>query len=59
MGAKIVKTVMGLIGVLLAVGFFAPPVLKLKDPAMFIVILIGVVAMVYNLIETVRERDDT
>lgn len=58
MGAKIVRAVLGLIAVLMALAFFAAPALKLKDPAMIIVILIGVGAMVYNFIEVVREGDD-
>ncbi|HSB25218.1 MAG TPA: hypothetical protein VLE94_19115 [Burkholderiaceae bacterium] len=58
MGAKIVRAVLGLIAVLMALAFFAAPALKLKDPAMIIVILIGVGAMVYNFIEVVREGDN-
>ncbi len=49
---------MGLIALAMALAFFAPPVIKLKDPAMIIVILIGVAAMVYSFIEVVREKDD-
>lgn len=52
------KLVMGVIAIGLAVAFFAVPVIKLKDPALFIVILIGVAAMVYNFIEVLREKDD-
>jgi hypothetical protein len=58
MGAKIVRAVLGLIAVLMALAFFAAPALKLKDPAMIVVILIGVGAMVYNFIEVVREGDN-
>ena len=42
----------------MALAFFAPPAIKLKDPAMIIVILIGVAAMIYSFIEFVREKDD-
>ncbi len=52
------KIVMGLIAVGMAVAFFAPPIIKLKDPALIIIILIGVAAMVYSFIEVVREKDD-
>jgi hypothetical protein len=58
MQGKFAKTVMALIALALALAFFAPPVVKLKDPAMIIVILIGVAGMVYSFIEFVREKDD-
>ena len=58
MQSKIGKIVMGVIAISLALAFFAPPAIKLKDPAMIIIILIGVAAMVYNFIEVVREKDD-
>lgn len=58
MQGKFSKTVMAVIGVGVALAFFAPPVIKLKDPAMIIVILIGVVAMIYSAIEFVRDKDD-
>jgi len=52
------KFIMGVIAIGIAVAFFAVPVIKLKDPALLIVILIGVAAMVYNFIEVLREKDD-
>lgn len=55
---KLVKIVTGLIAMTLALAFFAPPVLKLKEPAMIVMILIGVAAMVWNFIEVVREEED-
>ncbi len=58
MQGKFAKIVMGLIALALAIGFFAPPAVKLKDPAMIVVILIGVAMMVYNFIEVVRSKDD-
>jgi formate hydrogenlyase subunit 3/multisubunit Na+/H+ antiporter MnhD subunit len=54
----IAKIVMGLIALSMALAFFAVPILKLKNPAMTIVILIGVAMMVYNFIEVVREKDE-
>jgi hypothetical protein len=59
MQSKIGKILMGLIALIMVVAFFAPPVIKLKDPAMIIVILIGVGAMIYSYIEVVREKDDS
>jgi hypothetical protein len=58
MNGKIAKIVMGVIALTMALAFFAAPAIKLKDPAMIIVLLIGVAAMVYNFIEVVREKDD-
>jgi formate hydrogenlyase subunit 3/multisubunit Na+/H+ antiporter MnhD subunit len=58
MQRRIPKIVMGLIALAMALAFFAPPAIKLKDPAMIIIILIGVAAMIYNFIEVVREKDD-
>ncbi len=55
---RIAKILMGIFAVTLAVLFFLPPALKLKDPALIIVLLIGVAAMVYNLIEVAREKED-
>jgi hypothetical protein len=55
---KIAKFLMGVIAIGIAVAFFAVPVIKLKDPALLIVILIGVAAMIYNFIEVMREKDD-
>ena len=55
---KILRFLMGVIAIGLAVAFFAVPVIKLKDPALIIVILIGVAAMVYNFIEVMREKED-
>jgi len=58
MQGKITKIVMSLIALTLALAFFAPPVLKLKEPAMIVVILIGVVAMIYSFIEFVNDKDE-
>ena len=55
---KFANIVMSVIALAMAVAFLAPPVIKLKDAAMIIIILIGVVAMVFSAIEFVREKDD-
>jgi uncharacterized membrane protein HdeD (DUF308 family) len=55
---KVLRFLMGVIAIGLAVVFFAVPVIKLKDPALIIVILIGVAAMIYNFIEVMREKED-
>ncbi len=58
MQGRIAKMVMGAIALALALAFFTPPVIKLKDPAMIVIILIGVVAMIVSVVEFVREKDD-
>jgi hypothetical protein len=52
------KIVMGLIALITALVFFAIPVIKLKEVAMTIIILIGVVCMIVSFVEAVRENDD-
>jgi hypothetical protein len=54
----VLRVVFGLIALVLAIAFFSIPVIKLKDPALIIVILIGVVAMVYNFYEVITGKDD-
>jgi len=58
MQGKFAKIVMSLIALTLALAFFAPPVIKLKEPAMIVVILIGVAAMIYSFIEFVNDKDE-
>jgi hypothetical protein len=41
----------------MAAAFFAVPIVKLKDPALIIVVLIGVAAMIYSFIEELRGKD--
>ncbi len=52
------KLVMGVIAVGMAVLFLMVSIWKLREPALIVVIAIGVAAMIYNLIEVVREKDD-
>jgi hypothetical protein len=58
MQGKIAKIVMGVIGLTLLVAFLAPPAVKLKDVAMIVILLIGVGAAAYSVVEFVREKDD-
>lgn len=51
------KVLFGVIAMLLMLGFVAPIVFKLRDVALTIVILIGVVMMAYDLWESIKERD--
>ncbi len=52
------KIVMVVIASLLMIGFFAVPLIKLHEVDMSIVILIGLVLMVINFVEAVREDDE-
>jgi formate hydrogenlyase subunit 3/multisubunit Na+/H+ antiporter MnhD subunit len=55
---KLLHILMGLVAMALALAFFAPPVIKLKELSMTVIILIGVAAMAYNFIEVVRGKDE-
>jgi len=54
----IFKVVAGIIAMGLALAFLAPPMLKLKDPALTIVIVIGVVLMAIDLWQSLQSKDD-
>ncbi len=58
MQGRTTKIVLGLIALAMVLAFYAPPVIKLKDPAMIVVILIGVVATIFSFVDFVREKDD-
>lgn len=53
----LLKAILGLVGMSLAIAFYAVPLVKLKDTAMIIVVLVGVAMMVYEFIESLREKD--
>ncbi len=53
-----IKLIAGLIGLLALLAFLAPPIIKLKDAALVIVVLIGAAMAVYEFIETLRSKDD-
>ena len=55
---KLGKILMVVVASLLMVFFFAVPLVKLREIDMAIVIVIGLVAMVVNFVETIREKDD-
>ena len=52
------KTIAGLGGLLMLVGFLAPPVIKLKSIALAVVVLIGVTMAAWEYIEYLRHKDD-
>lgn len=51
------KVIFGLIGMALMTLFAGAIVVKLKDPALTVVVLIGLAMMVYDFVEFLREKD--
>jgi hypothetical protein len=56
--AMVMKILSGLIAVLLVVAYVTPPAVKLKDPALIVVIIIGIVLMLIDLRQSLREREE-
>ncbi|MCB1890397.1 MAG: hypothetical protein KDH20_22515 [Rhodocyclaceae bacterium] len=54
----LVKMITGVLATLMALGFFVVPILKLKDPALIGVIVIGVVLMLVDLAQKLRSKED-
>ena len=52
------KIVAGLIGLLLFLAFIAPPVIKLKQVSLGIITLVTLAMVIYEFVESVRNRDD-
>ena len=53
----VVKIFSGLVAVVLVLGYVVPPALKLKDAALVAVIAIGVVLMLIDLWQSLREKE--
>lgn len=54
----IVKALFGIVAAGLLILFVAPVVLKLKELALTIVVLIGLGMMVIDLVQSLREKDE-
>lgn len=52
------KIVAGIIGVALLLAYVAPVVLRLKDVALSIVVLIGIAMMLVDLWQSLQSRED-
>ena len=52
------KVISGLIGLAMLLLFLAPPLVKLKDFALAVVILVGFAMAAYEFYEQVRGKDD-
>ena len=48
----------GVVAVVLMVGFLLPPVFKLKDVALGIVICIGLAMMLVDLLQSLKSKED-
>jgi hypothetical protein len=53
----IMKIVAGIVAVLLVLAYLAPPAVKLKEPALIVVIVLGIVLMLIDLWQSLHERD--
>ena len=52
------KVLAGLIGLVALLAFLAPPVIKLHNLALTIVVLIGVAMAAYEFIENIRNKEE-
>ena len=52
------KIVAGLVAIALAIAFLAPPIVKLKDVVLIIVVLIGLVMMVVDVWQSLHSKED-
>jgi hypothetical protein len=55
---KFSRIVMTIVACGLMLAFLAPPIWKLKEVDMGIILLIGLVMMIVSAIEAIREKDD-
>ena len=52
------KIFAGIVAMLLAIAYLAAPVIKLKDVALGIVVLIGLAMMAVDLWQSMKSKDD-
>ena len=52
------KILAGVVAMVLMIAYLAPPIFKLKDVALAIVIAIGVVMMLADLWQSLQSKDD-
>lgn len=52
------KILAGVVAMVLMIAYLAPPIYKLKDVALAIVIVIGVVMMLVDLVQSLQSKDD-
>jgi hypothetical protein len=54
----VLKSIAGLIAVALVLIYLSPVVLRLREPALTVVVLIGVVMMLVDLWQSLQSKDD-
>lgn len=52
------KALIAIVAFVLALAFYAVPIIKLGKPALVVVVLLGVIPMAIDLVEKLRSRDD-
>jgi len=52
------KIVAGIVALILMLGYLLPPVFKLKDVALGVVICIGIAMMLVDLLQSLKSKDD-
>lgn len=52
------KTLAGIVGAALVIGYMAPVVWRLQDVALWVVALIGVGMMLVDLVQSLQEKDE-
>lgn len=52
------KILAGLVAVVLMFGYLLPPVFKLQDLALGLVICIGITLMLIDLVQSLKSKDD-
>jgi hypothetical protein len=53
-----VKLVAAAVAVILVLGYLLPPVFKLKDVALGVVITVGITLMLVDLLQSLKSKDD-
>jgi hypothetical protein len=54
----VVKYAAGAVAVILFLGYILPPVFKLKDVALGVVIVLGVALMLLDLVQSAKSKED-
>lgn len=52
------KILAGVVAMVLMIAYLAPPIYKLKDVALAIVIAIGIVMMLVDLVQSLQSKED-
>ena len=52
------KILAGVVAMVLMIAYLAPPIFKLKDVALASVIVIGVVMMLVDLVQSLQSKED-